>query len=55
MLLGLELVADEVLDVIRLGGSGELTLTEFLSVKQNTSATEDASNWQASFEMDLGA
>jgi hypothetical protein len=30
VLLGLELVAAEVLDILRLGGSSQLTLTEFL-------------------------
>ncbi len=37
VLLGFELVADEVLDVLRLGGSGELTLTEFLSEAKRVS------------------
>jgi hypothetical protein len=30
VLLGLDLVAAEVLDVLRLGGGGKLTLTELL-------------------------
>jgi hypothetical protein len=35
VLLGLELVAAEILDVLRLGGGGQLTLTELLDVAED--------------------